>query len=148
MDAAQNELAYLGKSVFIKGEVSGSEDLYIDGEVEGSIDLRSHSVTIGPSGKVRASVIAKSIVVQGKVDGSISAADRLDLRKTAIVTGDVTTQRIAMKKAPFLRAPLIFKRKRGRERRARSGGCYAAQVMPPGVTRPRSESGTDVTCCR
>ncbi|MFY9674780.1 MAG: polymer-forming cytoskeletal protein [Terriglobales bacterium] len=114
MDAAQNELAYLGKSVFIKGEVSGSEDLYIDGEVEGSIDLRSHSVTIGPSGKVRASVIAKSIVVQGKVDGSISAADRLDLRKTAIVTGDVTTQRIAIEEGAFLKGTVDIQKEAGK----------------------------------
>jgi cytoskeletal protein CcmA (bactofilin family) len=93
MDAPQSgELARVGKSVVIKGEISGSEDLYVDGAIEGSIDLRSHSVTIGPNGKVKASVSAKSIVVQGKVDGSLTASDRLDLRKTAVVTGDVTTQ--------------------------------------------------------
>jgi cytoskeletal protein CcmA (bactofilin family) len=104
MDQTQsNELATIGKSVVIKGELSGSEDLYIDGQVEGSIDLRNHSLTVGPNGNVKAGINAKSIVIQGKVDGSLSASDRLDLRKSAVVTGDVTTQRIAIEEGAFLK---------------------------------------------
>ena len=115
MDATQsNELARVGKSVVIKGEISGSEDLYIDGEVDGSVDLRSHSVTIGPNGKVKASVSAKSIVVQGKVDGSLTASDRLDLRKTAVVTGDVTTQRIAIEEGAFLKGKVDIQKEAGK----------------------------------
>lgn len=114
MDAPQSEIAKLGKSVVIKGEVSGSEDLYIDGEVEGSIDLRSHSVTIGPNGKLKASVNAKSIVVQGKVEGSLTASDRLDLRKSAIVTGDVTTQRIAIEEGAFLKGRVDIQKEAGK----------------------------------
>jgi cytoskeletal protein CcmA (bactofilin family) len=114
MDAPQNEVAKVGKSVVIKGEVSGSEDLYIDGEVEGNIDLRNNSVTIGPNGKVRASVSAKSIVVQGKVDGSLTASDRLDLRKSAIVTGDVTTQRIAIEEGAFLKGRVDIQKEAGK----------------------------------
>jgi cytoskeletal protein CcmA (bactofilin family) len=114
MDAPQNEVAKVGKSVVIKGEVSGSEDLYIDGEVEGNIDLRSNNVTIGPNGKVRASVSAKSIVVQGKVDGSLTASDRLDLRKSAIVTGDVTTQRIAIEEGAFLKGRVDIQKDSGK----------------------------------
>jgi len=114
MDAPQNEVAKVGKSVVIKGEVSGSEDLYIDGEVEGNIDLRNNSVTIGPNGKVRASVSAKSIVVQGKVDGSLTASDRLDLRKSAIVTGDVTTQRIAIEEGAFLKGKVDIQKDSGK----------------------------------
>jgi cytoskeletal protein CcmA (bactofilin family) len=123
MDAPQSEIAHLGKSVLIKGEVSGSEDLYIDGEVEGSIDLRSHSVTVGPNGKVRASVIAKSIVVQGKVDGSISAADRLDLRKSAVVTGDVTTQRISIEEGAFLKGTVDIQKEAGKGTAAAKGSA-------------------------
>jgi len=114
MDAPQNQIANLGKSVVIKGEVSGSEDLYIDGEIEGSIDLRNHSVTIGPNGKLKASVNAKSIVVQGKVDGSLNASDRLDLRKSAIVTGDVTTQRIAIEEGAFLKGKVDIQKDAGK----------------------------------
>lgn len=114
MDAPQNEIAKLGKSVVIKGEVSGSEDLYIDGEVEGSIDLRSHSVTIGPNGKVKASVTAKSIVVQGRVEGRVTASDRLDLRKSAVVTGDVTTQRISIEEGAFLKGSVDIQKETGK----------------------------------
>ncbi|MGA7685591.1 MAG: polymer-forming cytoskeletal protein [Terriglobales bacterium] len=114
MDATQNEVARVGKSVVIKGAISGSEDLYVDGEVEGSIELRSNSVTIGPNGKVKASVNAKSIVVQGKVDGSLIASDRLDLRKTAVVTGDVTTQRIAIEEGAFLKGKVDIQKEAGK----------------------------------
>jgi cytoskeletal protein CcmA (bactofilin family) len=114
MDTPQNELATVGKSVSIKGEVSGSEDLYVDGEVEGSIDLRDHNVTIGPNGKVKASISAKSIVVQGKVDGRLTASDRLDLRKSAIVSGDVTTQRIAIEEGAFLKGSVDIQKEVGK----------------------------------
>ena len=115
MDAPQTkELANIGKSVVIKGEVSGSEDLYVDGEVEGSIDLRNHSLTVGPNGKVKASVSAKSIVIQGKVDGSLVASDRLDLRKSAVVTGDVTTQRIAIEEGAFLKGKVDIQKESGK----------------------------------
>ncbi len=65
------EFAHIGKSVVIKGELSGSEDLYLDGQVEGSIELRNHSLTVGPNGKVKANVTAKGVVIQGKLDGSV-----------------------------------------------------------------------------
>jgi cytoskeletal protein CcmA (bactofilin family) len=104
MDVPQaGELAVIGKSVVIKGELSGSEDLVIDGRVEGTIDLRNHSLTVGPSGNLKAGVTAKSIVILGKVDGSLIASDRLDLRKSAVVTGDLTTQRIAIEEGAFLK---------------------------------------------
>jgi cytoskeletal protein CcmA (bactofilin family) len=108
------ELATIGKSVVIKGDLSGSEDLYIDGHVEGNIDLRNHSVTVGPSGSVKAGIHAKSIVIQGKVDGSLTASDRLDLRKSAVVTGDVTTQRIAIEEGAFLKGKVDIQKEMGK----------------------------------
>jgi cytoskeletal protein CcmA (bactofilin family) len=108
------ELATIGKSVVIKGELSGSEDLYIDGQVEGSIDLRNHSLTVGPSGNVKAGIQAKSIVIQGKVDGSLTASDRLDLRKSAVVTGDVSTQRIAIEEGAFLKGKVDIQKEIGK----------------------------------
>ena len=97
MDAPQTgEVAHIGKSVVIKGELSGSEDLYVDGSVDGKIELRNHSLTIGPNGRVKADVSAKAVVIQGKLEGSVNASDRVDLRKSAVVTGDLTTQRIAI----------------------------------------------------
>jgi len=104
MDVPQtDEGARLGKSVVIKGELSGSEDLYVDGKVEGKIELRNHMLTVGPNGSVKADVNAKTVVVQGKVEGSLNASDRVELQKSAVVTGDVTTQRIAIEEGAFLK---------------------------------------------
>jgi cytoskeletal protein CcmA (bactofilin family) len=115
MDAPQGkELATIGKSVVIKGELSGSEDLYVDGQIDGAIDLRNHSLTVGPNGNVKANISAKAIVIQGKVDGSLTASDRLDLRKSAVVTGDVTTQRIAIEEGAFLKGKVDIQREAGK----------------------------------
>src|SRR3979411_245147 len=97
------ELAQLGKSVMIKGELSGSEDLYVDGHVEGSIKLKGNNLTVGPNGQVKANVEAKGVIVQGKLEGNINASDRVELRKAAIVTGDVTTQRISIEEGAYLK---------------------------------------------
>jgi cytoskeletal protein CcmA (bactofilin family) len=97
------DLAQIGKSVVVKGELSGSEDLYVDGQVEGSIALKNNSLTVGPHGQIKASVEAKGIVVQGKLEGNVIATDRVDLRKSAIVTGDITTQRISIEEGAYLK---------------------------------------------
>jgi len=96
-------LAQIGKSVVIKGELSGSEDLYVDGHIDGSISLKDNSLTIGPNGQVKASVESKVIVVQGKLEGNVQASDRVELRKSAIVTGDITTQRISIEEGAYLK---------------------------------------------
>ena len=90
------EVAHIGKSVIIKGELSGSEDLYLDGEVEGSIELKQHSVTVGPNGRAKAKIFAKSVVVEGKVDGNIAGSERVELCGTAVVHGDIATKRIVI----------------------------------------------------
>src|SRR5215472_16334195 len=97
------DLAQIGKSVVIKGELSGSEDLYVYGQVEGIISLKSNSLTVGPNGQVKASVEAKGIVVQGKLEGNVQASDRVELRKSAVVTGDITTQRISIEEGAYLK---------------------------------------------
>ena len=97
------DFAHIGKSVIIKGELSGSEDLYIDGQVEGSIDLVGNQLFIGPNGQVKANISAKGVVVQGKLDGNIQASDRVQLQKSAIAVGDVTTRRIAIEDGAFLK---------------------------------------------
>src|SRR5579863_3121546 len=97
------DLAQIGKSVVIKGELSGSEDLYVDGQVEGSISLKGNSLTVGPNGQVKASIESKAIVVQGKLEGNVQASDRVDLRRSAVVTGDIATQRIAIEEGAYLK---------------------------------------------
>lgn len=107
MDTPQSgEFAHIGKSVVIKGELSGSEDLYVDGHVEGTIELRNHNLIVGPNGNVKANVSAKGVVVQGKVDGTVNATERVELRKSAVVNGDVITQRIAMEEGAFFKGKI------------------------------------------
>jgi cytoskeletal protein CcmA (bactofilin family) len=104
MDApGTTEFAHIGKSVIIKGELSGSEDLFVDGVVEGTIELRSNNLVIGPNGKVKASIHAKGVVVQGKLDGDIRASQKAELRKSAVVVGDVFTQRIAIEEGAYFK---------------------------------------------
>ena len=115
MDVPQTgDGANIGKSVVIKGELSGSEDLYVDGNVEGKIEMRNHSLTVGPNGVVKADVSAKAVVVQGKLDGSVNASDRVELRKSAVVTGDVTTQRIAIEEGAFLKGKIDIQKEAGK----------------------------------
>jgi cytoskeletal protein CcmA (bactofilin family) len=110
MSAPASGLAQIGKSVFIKGELSGSEDLFLDGKVEGSIALKGNSLTVGPNGQVKASIDAKGVVVQGKLDGNIQASERVELRKSAVVNGDITTQRILIEEGAFLKGRVDINR--------------------------------------
>jgi cytoskeletal protein CcmA (bactofilin family) len=111
MDAQKTaEFAHIGKSVIIKGELSGSEDLYIDGQVEGTIELRNNSLTIGPHGQVKADVNAKGITIQGKLEGNITASDRLELRKSAITVGDISTQRITIEDGAYFKGKVNVQR--------------------------------------
>jgi cytoskeletal protein CcmA (bactofilin family) len=98
-----NEQATIGKSLIIKGEVTGSEALYIDGRVEGSINLAGNRVTIGRNGVVSANVTAREIVIIGKVRGNLNASDRVDIRNEGSLTGDVIAQRISIEDGAFFK---------------------------------------------
>jgi cytoskeletal protein CcmA (bactofilin family) len=102
-DAAHEEMTHIGKSVVIKGELSCGEELYIDGQVEGAIDPKGNRLTIGPNGRVKASVKACAVIVQGKLEGDISASDRVDLKQSAIVTGNIATQRISIDEGAYFK---------------------------------------------
>ena len=95
-DTARGEMILIGKSVVIKGELSCGEDLYIDGQVEGTIDPKGNRLTIGPNGRVKANVTASAVIVQGKLEGNIQASDRVDLKQSAVVMGDIATHRISI----------------------------------------------------
>jgi cytoskeletal protein CcmA (bactofilin family) len=102
-ETARGEMTLIGKSVVIKGELSCSEDLYIDGQVEGAIDPKGHRLTIGPNGRVKANVNACAVVVQGKLEGNIQASDRVDLKQSAVVVGDIATQRISIDEGAYFK---------------------------------------------
>ena len=104
--AASAQVATVGKSVSIKGELSGREDLFLDGRLEGSIQLSESSLTIGPNGNVRANISAKDVTVAGTLDGNIAAGGRTEIRKTAVVNGDVRTRRIAIEEGAYFKGKL------------------------------------------
>ncbi len=93
----------IGKSVVIKGELTGSEDLTIEGHVEGKIELRQNVLTIGPNGKIKAELFAKSVVVLGEVIGNVSASEKVDIRETGSVEGDITSPRVAIAEGAHFR---------------------------------------------
>ena len=104
------DVAHIGKSVLIKGELSGSEDLYVDGEVEGNIDLHDHALTIGPHGRVRANVRARDVVIHGKVDGNVQGTDRVELKRSAVLVGDISTQRISIEDGAYFKGAIDIKK--------------------------------------
>jgi cytoskeletal protein CcmA (bactofilin family) len=106
VDTYRSDVAHIGKSVIIKGELSGSEDLYLDGEVEGNIDLCNFNLVIGPNGRVRANVHAKEAVIHGKVDGNVTGVDRVELKKSAVLNGDIKTQRIVIEDGAFFKGAI------------------------------------------
>jgi len=102
-DTARAERTLIGKSLVIKGELSCSEELYVDGAVEGVIDPKGNRLTIGPNGRVKANVSASAVVVQGKLEGNIQASDRVDLKQSAVVTGDIAAQRISIDEGAYFK---------------------------------------------
>jgi cytoskeletal protein CcmA (bactofilin family) len=93
----------LGKSVFIKGELSGSEDFTLYGQMEGSIKLPEHTLTIGPHADIRAEVSAKAVVIMGAILGDVTARDRVEIQATGSVTGDIKSPRLVVADGGFLR---------------------------------------------
>lgn len=97
------EQATIGRSLVIKGEVSGAEALYVDGRIEGTITLTDNRVTIGRNGNVTANITAREVVIMGKVTGNIECSDRLDIRSEGTLAGDVVTQRISVEDGAVLK---------------------------------------------
>src|SRR5712692_9081167 len=102
--------ATIGKSLVIKGEVTGSESLYIDGRVEGSINLAGNRVTVGRNGVVAANINAREIVVLGKVRGNLTASDRVDIRSDGSLTGDVVASRISIEDGAFFKGGIDIRK--------------------------------------
>jgi cytoskeletal protein CcmA (bactofilin family) len=100
----------IGKSVVIKGELSGSEDLTIEGHVEGRIDLKDNVLTIGPNGKIKAEVFAKSVVVLGEVTGNVTASEKVDIRDNGSVDGDIASPRVAIAEGAHFRGSVDMQR--------------------------------------
>ncbi|MGC2246945.1 MAG: polymer-forming cytoskeletal protein [Terriglobales bacterium] len=95
--------ANIGRSLVIKGDITGAESLFIDGRVEGTINFPENRVTIGRNGNVAANIVAKEVVIMGKVQGNVECADRLDIRNEGLLAGDVITHRISVEEGAILK---------------------------------------------
>ncbi len=130
--------ATIGKSLVIKGEVTGSESLYIDGRVEGSISLAGNRVTIGRNGVVAANINAREIVVLGKVRGNLTASDRVDIRSDGSLTGDVVAARISIEDGAYFKGGIDI-RKAGQPTQTKPNGEEKSMATPePAVVAARA----------
>src|SRR6266478_2743693 len=109
----EKDIVNIGKSVVIKGELNGSEDLTIEGHVEGTIQLKEHVLTIGPNGRIKAQVFAKAVIVLGEVTGNVTASDKVDIRDNGSVDGDIVSPRVAIAEGAHFRGSVDMQRKAG-----------------------------------
>jgi cytoskeletal protein CcmA (bactofilin family) len=125
----------IGKSVVIKGELSGSEDLTIEGHVDGKIELKDYVLTIGPNGKIKAQVFAKALIVEGEVHGNISATEKVEIRDGGSVDGDIISPRVAIADGAHFRGSVDMQRK-GAAQHA------ASQPRPAAAPTPAAQTAT------
>ena len=105
------ELASIGKSIVINGELSGSEDLTIEGRVDGKIELRDHVLTVGSNGRIKAQVSAKAIVVLGQVTGNLNATEKVDIKESGSVEGDIVAPRVAIADGSHFKGSIDMQKK-------------------------------------
>ena len=104
------EQATIGRTLVIKGEVSGSESLYIDGKIEGTLTFKDHRVTVGRNGVVQANIAAREVVIMGKVTGNVECSDRVDIRSDGSLTGDVVAARISIEDGAFFKGGIDIRK--------------------------------------
>jgi cytoskeletal protein CcmA (bactofilin family) len=140
MENYKSDVAHIGKSVVVKGELSGSEDLYLDGEVEGSIELRGNSLTVGPNGRVRANVHARDVVVHGKVDGNIRGTERVELKKSAVLNGDIATQRIVIEDGAYFKGAIDIQKVEKAAGETKSAAASTTAAASSSYSQPATPS--------
>jgi cytoskeletal protein CcmA (bactofilin family) len=133
----EKTIVNIGKSVIIKGELSGSEDLTIEGQVEGKIELRQNVLTIGPNAKIKAQVLARAVVVEGSVQGNISASEKIEIRDKGSVEGDLSSPRVAIADGAHFRGSIDMQQAKGTEKPEVKPAV--APASPP--AQPTSVSG-------
>ena len=144
----EKDIVNIGKSVVIKGELNGSEDLTIEGHVEGTIQLKDHVLTIGPNGRIKAQVFAKSVIVLGEVHGNVTASDKVDIRDNGSVEGDIVSPRIAIAEGAHFKGTVDMQRKTAAPQAQAKPAAAApagAQPQPPqGPAQPGVPQGQRV----
>ena len=130
----------IGKSVIIKGELTGSEDLTIEGHVEGKIELRQNVLTIGPNGRIKAQVFAKSVVILGEVTGNVTASEKVDLRDNGSVDGDIAAPRVAIAEGAHFRGSIDMQRAGAKPGEAPKAAEGAKPATPAAAPQPAQQA--------
>ena len=129
----------IGKSVIIKGELNGSEDLTIEGQVEGKIELRQNVLTIGPNGKIKAQVFAKSVIILGEVTGNVTATEKVDIRDNGSVDGDIAAPRVAIAEGAHFRGSIDMQRTGAKAGEGKGGEARTEQKAAAPAAAPASQ---------
>jgi cytoskeletal protein CcmA (bactofilin family) len=130
------EQATIGRSLVIKGEITGAEALYIDGRIEGKITLTDNRVTIGRNGSVQADITAREVVVMGKVTGNIECTDRVDIRSEGVVNGNVLTERISVEDGAVLKGGIEVRSGQQKQQNRQQPQAKAAETPKPSAPEP------------
>jgi cytoskeletal protein CcmA (bactofilin family) len=131
----RSQRTHIGKGIQFKGEISGNEDVYIDGRMEGVISLPGQAVTVGPNGDVRANANLREILVQGKLEGTVAARERVEIAATGAVNGELTTARIAVHDGAFFKGKIDVVKGKEEARIPAYGRPQAAAASAP-VSQP------------
>ncbi|MDH4066842.1 MAG: polymer-forming cytoskeletal protein [Acidobacteriota bacterium] len=141
-DLMQGANVNIGKSVVIKGELSGSEDLTIEGHVEGRIELKDNVLTIGPNGKIRAEVFSKAVIVLGEVVGNVTASEKVDIRDNGSVDGDISSPRVAIAEGAHFRGSVDMQRAGTKTSAAPAAPAAAAKAGSATAAAPAAAPAT------
>jgi len=115
LPAANQNPTLLGQSVVLRGDLSGKEDLLIEGQFEGTLSLQEHCVTVGPHGQVKGEIHARQVVIQGSVSGNVSAREKIEIRKTGEVVGDLVAAGIAIEDGAYFKGSIDILREQNQE---------------------------------
>ena len=126
----------IGKAVIIKGELSSREDLTIDGQFEGKIELKDHTLTIGSTGKTKGEVFAKTLIVMGAINGNIAVSEKVDIRDSGAVEGDIVAPLVAIAEGACFRGSIDMQRKSEQQGRGSQQSRVAGLTEPPPVVAP------------
>jgi cytoskeletal protein CcmA (bactofilin family) len=138
--ASAGDAAAIGRSITIRGDVTGDEDLYIQGRIEGTVDLKQHNVTVGPEGRVKANIKGRMVTIEGEVTGDVRGQEQVALRAASKVTGDITAPRVVLEDGATFLGSIDMSGKAPPDHRqdskSVSGGGSKTDSMPPPSKQP------------
>jgi cytoskeletal protein CcmA (bactofilin family) len=132
------ERATIGPSIFIKGDLTGDEDLVIEGRVEGRVDLKQNNVTVGKNGKVKADVSGRIVTIEGEVDGNVFAQEQAILRQSGAIRGNISAPRVVLEDGSRFKGSIDMEPK---DRERISGGGGGGGYQRPGPQLGSTDAG-------